>query len=256
MMKRIKLLIEYDGTSYQGWQSQKSRMTVQDTLCERIGSITGEKIQLTGASRTDAGVHALGQVAAFDTTSDLPPEVLKRAMNAKLSPDIRIRSSEAIGDSFHPRYDAVKKRYFYLIRLESNPSAFIHKYAWHVKAEIQLDAMRYAAAHLTGEHDFSSFRASGCGATTTTRTVHTIQISAFDTIDFMTAPVKGPNIKITIEANAFLRHMVRNIVGTLVEVGRGRIPAEEVRGILASQDRTTAGPTAPSHGLFLETVFY
>ena len=256
MRKRIKLLIEYDGTSYQGWQSQKSRRTVQDALSERIGSITGEKATLTGASRTDAGVHALGQVAAFDTASALPPEVLKRAMNAKLPPDIRVRSAEVINDSFHPRYDAIRKRYFYLITLERTPSAFIHKYAWHVRADIHLDAMRYAAAQLAGEHDFSSFRASGCGAKTTTRTVHALQISTFDAIDFMTTPVKGSVIKITIEANAFLRHMVRNIVGTLVEVGRGRIPVEGIPGILASQDRTMAGPTAPSHGLFLESVFY
>ena len=256
MRKRIKLLIEYDGTSYQGWQSQKSRRTVQDTLSERIGSITGETVTLTGASRTDAGVHALGQVAAFDTTSVLSPEKLRRAVNAKLPPDIRVRSAEVIGDSFHPRYDAVSKRYFYIIALERTPSAFIRNYAWHVRADIDLDAMRHAAAQLSGEHDFSSFRASGCGARTTTRIVHALEIATFNAIEFMTAPVKGPVIKITIEANAFLRHMVRNIVGTLVEVGRGKIPVEGISGILASQDRTMAGPTAPSHGLFLESVFY
>jgi tRNA pseudouridine38-40 synthase len=254
-MRQIKLVIEYDGSAYQGWQSQKSRKTIQDILCGATAGITGDEVKLTGASRTDAGVHALGQVAAFSTPSALPADILKRALNAKLPPDIRIIAAEEIS-LFHPRYDAIRKRYFYLIRMDRNESAFFHKYAWHVRAPLDLHAMRNAAALLSGEHDFSSFRGSGCSAKTPVRTVHTVQISAFDTMEFMTASTKGSFVKITVEANAFLRHMVRNIVGTLVEVGKGRMTVDGVRDILASKDRTKAGPTAPSHGLFLEAVFY
>jgi tRNA pseudouridine38-40 synthase len=255
-MRAIKLLLEYDGTSYQGWQSQRSGSTIQDIISSTIGSITGERIRLIAASRTDAGVHAMGQVAAFSTGSDLPADVLKRALNANLPLDIRVLSADETHPTFHPRYDATKKKYFYIIRLSIDGSAFFSRYTWHVRTALDTDAMHTAAEHLSGEHDFSAFRGAGCSAKTTVRTISTIRVSALDSLDFMTISILGSYIKITIEANAFLRHMVRNIVGTLVEVGRGRISAGDIPDILASRDRTKAGPTSPASGLFLEKVFY
>lgn len=255
-MRSIKLLLEYDGTAYLGWQSQRSGITVQDTLDRTIGSITGERIRLIGASRTDAGVHACGQVAAFTTASDLSADVLKRAMNARLPQDIRILSASDIHHTFHPRYDAVRKRYVYLLRLTGSGAAFLSRYTWHIRTSLNTDAMMTAAAYFSGEHDYSAFRGSGCSAKTSVRTISTIGLTVLDTLDFMTMSMPGNYIKVALEANAFLRHMVRNIVGTLVEVGRGRISAEDIPGILASKDRTAAGPTAPAEGLFLEQVFY
>jgi tRNA pseudouridine38-40 synthase len=255
-MRHIKLLLEYDGSNYQGWQSQKSGNTIQDILYERIVSITGGQIRLAGASRTDAGVHALGQVAAFSTHSALTIDVLKRALNAKLPEDIRILTIEETDASFNPRFNAVKKRYIYLMSIGRNESAFLHKYRWQMKASLDLGAMREAGSLLTGEHDFSSLRGSGCGAKTTVRHIHSLEITALHTMEFMTVSIRGDWIKISIEANAFLRHMVRNIVGILVEVGKGRIEVKDVSAILHAQDRTKAGPTAPAAGLFLERIYY
>jgi len=255
-MRSIKLLLEYDGTAYQGWQSQRSCLTIQGILIEKIGSITGERVRLTGASRTDAGVHAFGQVAVFSTASGLSADVLKRALNAKLPQDIRVLSADETHGAFHPRYNAIKKRYVYLLRLSSSGSAFFSRFTWHVRTALDTDAMRKAAEYLSGEHDFSAFRGSGCGAKTTVRMISAIQVSDLDTLDFMTISIPGSYIKVAMEANAFLRHMVRNIAGTLVEVGKGRISAEDIPAILASRNRTTAGPTAPASGLFLEKVFF
>jgi len=255
-MRHIKLLLEYDGSNYQGWQSQKAGNTIQDILRERIVSITGEQIRLSGASRTDAGVHALGQVAVFDTHSDLTTDVLKRALNAKLPEDIRILAIEETDATFNPRFDAVKKRYIYLISLGKNESAFLNKYRWQLRTALDLDAMKEAASAMCGEHDFSSLRGSGCSAKTTVRHIHLLEITGLHAVEFMTVPIKGDCIKVSIEANAFLRHMVRNIVGTLVEVGRGRIAVKDISVILDARDRTKAGPTAPASGLFLERVIY
>ncbi len=255
-MRHIKLLLEYDGSNYQGWQSQKSGNTIQDILYESIVSITGNQIRLAGASRTDAGVHALGQVAVFNTNSGLTIDVLKRALNAKLPEDIRVLCIEETDELFNPRFDAVKKKYIYLMSINRNESAFLHKYQWQMKASLDLDAMREAGSLLTGEHDFSSLRGSGCSAKTTVRHIHSLEITSLHTMEFMTVSIKGDWIKISIEANAFLRHMVRNIVGTLVEVGKGRIGVKDVSAILNARDRTKAGPTAPAAGLFLERIYY
>ncbi len=255
-MRYIKLLLEYDGTEYHGWQSQKSVRTIQDTLKEKVREITDEKVRLTGASRTDAGVHALAQVAAFSTESSLPVEVLMRALNAKLPSDIRVMNAEETGGDFHPRYQATRKSYFYLISEERQQSVFLHRYVWRVGTRLNIEDMEKAASLLFGEHDFSSFRASGCGSKHPVRTLYRCSIARFSGIGFMTARIRGDFIKIQVEANAFLRHMVRNIVGTLVEVGRGNISPEGFNRILKSCDRTSAGPTAPATGLFLEKVIY
>ena len=163
---------------------------------------------------------------------------------------------EETDESFNPRFDAVKKRYIYLMSMGRNESAFLHKYQWQMKARLDLDAMREAGLLLTGEHDFTSLRGSGCSAKTTVRHIHSLEITALQIMEFMTLSIRGNWIKISIEANAFLRHMVRNIVGTLVEVGKGRIAVKDVIAILNARDRTKAGPTAPAAGLFLEKVFY
>ena len=255
-MRSIRLLLEYDGTAYQGWQTQRSGITIQDIVRETIESITGERIRLIGASRTDAGVHACGQVAVFTTRSILSADVLKRALNARLPQDIRILSACDNHGTFHPRFDALRKRYVYLLRLSGNGSAFFSRYTWHIRTTLNTDAMTKAAAYFSGEQDFAAFRGAGCSAKTTIRTISTISLSVLDVLDFMSMTMTGSYIKISMEANAFLRHMARNIVGTLVEVGRGRLSAEAIPAILASKDRTIAGPTAPPAGLFLEQVYY
>lgn len=255
-MRHVRLVIEYDGTNYRGWQSQKEGGTIQDIIGEAIAATTGKRPRLTGASRTDAGVHALGQVAAFSTDSRLRPEVIMRALNAKLPPDIRILLAEETGADFHPRYCAQQKSYVYIISRSGSHSAFLSRYCWTIPYTLNLDEMGKAASLLIGEHDFSSFMGSGCSSKHQVRRIHTLQITRLPDISFMTASMRGDYIKIRIEANAFLRHMVRNIVGTLVEVGRSRITVAACREILASRDRTKAGPTAPARGLFLERIIY
>lgn len=255
-MRYVKLLIEYDGTNYQGWQTQRSGKTIQDILKKTILSITGEDVRLTGASRTDAGVHSLGQVAVFSTRSELHPDIISRALNAKLPHDIRILSSEDIESNFHPRYRALKKSYFYIIAGKSKQSAFFSRYMWNVRSGLDINHMREAASCLSGQHDFSSFRGAGCGAKTTVRQIFAIDIAKLKKISFMTVDMKGDFIKIQVEGDAFLRHMVRNIVGTLVEIGKGKMPPEKMKDILAACDRKLAGPTAPAKGLFLEEITY
>jgi tRNA pseudouridine38-40 synthase len=248
--------MEYDGTNYQGWQTQRSGLTVEDILRKTISGITGEETKLNSASRTDAGVHALGQVVVFGTGSRLSAGTLKRAANAGLPQDMRILASEELDSEFHPRYRALKKSYFYLIEETQKQSVFLHRYAWRLPVSLDLGRMCEASVLLQGEHDYSAFRGTGCGAKTTVRTVHSITIARYDCLEFMTAKIQGNFIKIRFEANAFLRHMVRNIVGTLVEVGRGRSSPEKVMDILRSCDRKLAGPTAPAKGLFLEKVYF
>jgi tRNA pseudouridine38-40 synthase len=255
-IRRIRLKIEYDGTRYQGWQTQLSGLTIQDVISSAVSVITGEQVKLISASRTDSGVHALGQVAAFSTRSKLPAGTILRALNANLPQDLRILEVEELDWEFHPRYEAAKKSYFYLIEKSQKQSVFLHPFSWRVPVSLDLEQMRKAAVLLLGEHDFSSFRGSGCGANTTVRTINAISVSGYDSLDFMTLSLRGDFVKIRIEANAFLRHMVRNIVGTLVEVGKGRLSAEAVLDILHACNREMAGPTAPAKGLFLEKVFY
>lgn len=255
-MRYIRLLLEYDGTDYHGWQMQKTDRTIQSTIEAAILEITGEASRLAAAGRTDAGVHALGQVAVFATRSTLAAETFMRALNAGLPGDLRILSSSETDASFNPRYDALRKSYFYLISKSKQQSAFFNRYVWDLKIDLGLQNMKDAAGVFIGEHDFTSFRGAGCGAKTPFRNIYSIDISAFDEISFMTATIKGGFIKIRIEANAFLRHMVRNIVGTLAEVGRGRMSAESIRNIIEVRDRKKAGPTAPAKGLFLENIIY
>jgi tRNA pseudouridine38-40 synthase len=255
-MKKIKLLLEYDGTAYQGWQIQKRGLTIQGILEDRIKSVTGWQSRVVAASRTDSGVHALGQVVAFRTESKLDPETIKRALNALLPKDIRVLRASEVNDSFHPRNSAKKKSYFYIISNQRESSAFLYRYTWLVQQPLKLTDMRKAANVLIGKHDFSSLRGTGSNTKNAVREVFSLIIEHFEEIEFMTVSIKGEFIKIRIEADGFLRHMVRNIAGTLVEIGRGRISASGMEEILKSRDRRLAGPTAPPNGLFLERIIY
>lgn len=255
-MRKIRLIIEYDGTNYHGWQIQNDVITVQGKIEEIVSKLNGFPTRVYGASRTDAGVHALSQVAAFDTATMYDTETIKRAINATLPIDIRVLCADEVNNSFNPRDDAVSKKYFYLIVNERKPSVFIQRYTAHIKKNLDIDSMLEASECLIGEHDFSAFMGTGTSIKNTIRKIFMLNIESLQEIDFLSVKLRGNFIKINIEANGFLRHMVRNIAGTLIEVGSGRIPASEVKKILKSRNRNLAGPTAPAQGLFLEKISY
>jgi tRNA pseudouridine38-40 synthase len=255
-MRKIKLLIEYDGTAYHGWQIQNDETTVQGIIADSVQRITGTPSSILGASRTDAGVHALGQVAVFRTEARLDEGTIKKALNAVLPQDIRILEAYEVDDSFHPRNAAVKKSYFYIIVNQRLSSAFLFRYTWTVSQQLDLNAMAEASKALRGRHDFAAFMGAGSDVRDTVREINSLNIERHDRVDFMTGCLRGNFIKIRAEANGFLRHMVRNIVGTLVATGRGRIPADRMQEILQSRDRKLAGQTAPAKGLFLERIVY
>ncbi|MCX7792888.1 MAG: tRNA pseudouridine(38-40) synthase TruA [Thermodesulfovibrionales bacterium] len=255
-MRKIRLLIEYRGTNYHGWQKQKGKITIQSAIEERLNRITGEEIKLIGAGRTDAGVHALGQVAVFKTESRHHPEVFKRALNSLLPPDIRIIDSSEVSLDFHPRFSARAKSYIYLIYLEKKPPVFLADLCWAIPHELDLKAIRSASQRITGRHDFSGFRAAGCGARTTIRTISELSIEEQDEVSIAGIKIKGKLIVFQITGDAFLRYMVRNIVGTLLEIGRGKRDISSIEEILLRGDRRLAGITAPARGLFLKEVYY
>src|SRR4030042_6923447 len=245
-MRNIKLLIEYDGTNYLGWQVQPKGPTIQGMLGDKIKLLTGESIQLFGSGRTDAGVHALGQVAHFKTQSRMDLCSMQRALNSLLPRDIVIQKIEEVEEGFHARKHAKSKIYEYRILNRSLRSAFYRGYVWHIPQKLDLMEMKRATAHLIGEHDFSAFRTVGSSTRTTVRRV----------IQSEWKRGGAGMIRFEIEANGFLKQMVRSIVGTLVEVGKGKINPEEFQKILTSKDRKKAGPTAPAKGLFLKEVKY
>jgi tRNA pseudouridine38-40 synthase len=241
----IKLTIEYDGTEYHGWQIQPNGSTIQEVLEQGLAKILGVPTRLCGSGRTDAGVHALGQVANFVCERDVDLWQLQRGLNAVTPRDIVVTKAEAVAESFDARRDGRSRIYEYRIWNHPRPSALHYRFSWHVSYSLELSVMHEAIRHLEGEHDFSSFQAAGCDAAHAVRKVYGNSLSRRD--EFLVY---------TIEATAFLRHMVRNIVGTLVEVGRGERSAEGFAQLLRAGDRTQAGPTAPSHGLFLMEVKY
>ena len=247
MPRNIKLIIEYDGTSYHGWQSQKGsgKATIQETLEGAIKVLAREEIKTVSSGRTDAGVHALGHVANFLTASPIPPDAWAPALNRLLPPDIRIIASEEVPADFHARYSAEGKTYHYRILNRRMPSALLRNRAWHVDRKLNLAAMRRAADVLVGRHDFSSFRSAGCNAKSPVRNLRSLTIRK-----------SGDLIDVLLEADAFLMHMARNIAGTLVEAGLGRFSAADVKAILRARDRSQAGRTAPSNGLCLIVVRY
>lgn len=255
-MKTIRLILAYDGTNYHGWQIQPNSISIQETIEKKISLITGETVNVLSAGRTDAGVHALGQVASFRTGSRHSADVFCRALNATLPDDIRVLSAEEAPDAFHPRFDAKSKIYTYLIANDADISPFAVRYAAKITIQLDTNAMHAAAQHLLGRQDFSSFQASGCAAKTTVRTITECSVEALEGVGFLGLSIQGRFIRISIQADAFLRHMVRNIAGTLIEVGNGKRKADAVPGLLQKRDRSAAGPTAPACGLFLNRVFY
>jgi tRNA pseudouridine38-40 synthase len=245
-MRNIKLLIEYDGTYYLGWQVQPKGKTIQGVLEEKLGILTGEKIHLVGSGRTDAGAHAFGQVANFKTQNEMEVHTIQRALNSLLPSDILIKAIEETENSFHARRSSKSKVYEYHILNSRLRSPFHRAYAWHIPFKLDLKEMEKAVQCLIGIHDFSSFRSVGTPTRTAVREVIRAEWK------------RGREglVRFEIEANGFLKQMVRAIVGTLVEVGKGKTTSDEFREIIESKDRKKAGPTAPSHGLFLKEVKY
>ena len=245
-MRNIKLTIEYDGTAFHGWQIQPGFKTIQGVMQERIAQITQGKINLLGAGRTDAGVHALGQVANFQTESAIDLIALQRGLNSLLPSDIVITAAEEVEEGFHARFSARSKTYEYHILNRFHPSALLRAYAWFIPHQLDLASMERCGRLLIGSHDFSSFRASGDESRHSIREIIRLEIEHR----------KDDLIVIVIEANAFLREMVRSIVGTLVDVGKGKTSLEEFQKIFEARDRRLAGMTAPAQGLFLVEVKY
>ncbi len=245
--RNIRLTLEYEGTNYHGWQAQTGSglATVQETLEKALSNLTHGPVKVNGSSRTDAGVHALGYVCNVMTSCSIPSAAWAPALNHLLPEDIRVLSSEEAALDFHARFSAVGKIYSYRILNRRAPSALYRHAAWHVNLRLNMRAMRSAAEHLIGQHDFSAFRAAGCSASSPIRTLKPIIIKK-----------SADMVELRLEADSFLQYMVRNITGTLVEVGRGRFRPEEVKRMLLSRDRTTAGRTAPAHGLYLVRVLY
>jgi len=245
-MINIRLLLEYDGTGYHGWQRQKNALTIQEVVETALAKLTGEPVKLLGSGRTDAGVHARGQVANFHTSSHIPLKAFHAGLNSLLPRDIAVLDAAAAPPDFHARKSARAKTYEYLILNRPEPSPLNRRYAWVVREALNLEAMARAAAVLSGEHDFSAFRASGSGSG---HAVREVLAAAWH-------QGEAGRLRFVITANGFLRGMVRSLVGTMVEMGQGKRPPEDLAGLLASGDRAGAGPTAPAQGLFLVKVLY
>lgn len=282
--RRILLRVAYDGTNYHGWQVQPNAATIEGELNRVLTQLTGEEIQVTGASRTDAGVHALGNVAVFDTASRIPAEKFSYALNQRLPEDIVIQSSVQVADDFHPRHCDCRKTYEYDILNRTFPLPAYRNTAYFLYGDLDLDAMRKACQAFLGEHDFASFCAAGAQVQTTVRTIYSLEVleqplgsngrteaqrsqqTQSETIELQPdkARLQEPQIQqaperlltIRVKGNGFLYNMVRIIAGTLVEVGRGHIRPEEIEGIIAACDRAKAGPTAPARGLRLVEIAY
>jgi tRNA pseudouridine38-40 synthase len=246
MLKNHKLNIEYDGSAYHGWQRQVSDRSIQGEVEKAITTITGQKVSLIGSGRTDAGVHALGQVANFHCKTNLTPESLRKGLDSLLDDDIVIRECRLVSPQFHARYDTKSKCYRYIIHNQPIATAIGRQYCWQIRNKLDLTAMQAAAAVLVGRHDFKAFQGAGSPRASTIREVMDVEL---------TMNQMGETV-FTIEADGFLRFMVRNIVGTLVEVGLQKCDPNKVQQILDSRDRNLAGATAPPQGLFLVRVNY
>ena len=250
-MRNLKLTLAYDGTDFVGWQRQASGRSIQGALEESLAEMEGAPVTVVGAGRTDAGVHALAQVASARIERDLDPAVVARALNAKLPADIRVLGAEAVGPAFHARYSARSKIYRYCVSNGAVANPFAVRYAWHFAPPLDLAAMRAAGRQLYGRHDFAAFQSVGSSVLTSVRTISALTVRGQSDCRFGEGTAV---VTVEIEADGFLRHMVRAIVGTLVEIGRGRRSAGEIAPILASKRRDRAGPTAPARGLFLVRV--
>ena len=253
-MSTFKITLAYDGTDYIGWQRQASGTSIQGLVEDALRELDGREVSVAGAGRTDAGVHALGQVASFTLERSIEPLTVLRSLNAKLPPDVRVRTAEAAAPGFHARFDARSKTYRYRIWNGEVLNPFERRYVWHIVNPLDVDAMASAARTLEGTHDFAAFQGTGSDASTTVRTI--AQSIVQSTIQSAFRHPQSALIEFSISGDGFLRHMVRAIVGSLVEVGRGRQPASWLGEVLASRRRERAGQTAPPHGLALMAVDY
>ncbi len=248
-MRYLKLTIAYDGTDYVGWQVQDNGITVQQRLEEAWTRVTGETTRITASGRTDSGVHALAQVCSVATDSQLAPQTLLRAINAETPYDIAVLKVEEAIEGFHAIGDAIQKTYCYHVQYGRIQDPLRLRTCWFVPGDIDLEAMKSAARFLIGEHDFASFEATGAERKTSVRNVKQLDIEPEN--------FQGlPGLKLTITANGFLYNMVRNIVGTLIRVGRGQNEVQWVEWVRDQKDRNKAGQTAPAHALFLKEVVY
>ena len=241
----VKILLEYDGSNYHGWQRQKNALTIQEVVEEAVYKVTGEKVKVIGAGRTDAGVHARGQVANFHTNCRIPVERLPYAINSHLPEDIAVKGAEEVPDDFHARYSAKAKVYTYTIYNAPFPSPLMRKYSYFYPHILDVEAMQEAAKAFVGVHDFTAFRASGSPVKSSVRNVMRLEVKKSKDV-----------ITIEVEADGFLYNMVRIIAGTLLEVGSGKRTPEEIPLVISSRDRERAGITLPAHGLCLEKVVY
>ncbi len=253
-MRNIRLTIAYEGTNYAGWQVQPNRPSIQGTIEAALKSLTGEAIRIHGAGRTDAGVHAAGQVANFTIASSIPPDRFAAALNSELPHDITLRDSSEVPDDFHARYSAVRKQYRYLIDTADMTPPWLRGLVWRVPGRFDEDALAAAAPRLIGTHDFSAFESKSSPDEDSCRTVFDINVTRSPTA--LGWQSDHQLLSIAMTADGFLYNMVRAIVGTLVQVAQGRGTADDVTRILNSQDRSQAGATAPPQGLSLMWVDY
>lgn len=244
-MRNIKLIVQYDGTNYHGWQIQQNAVTVQEVIEKSIQAVTGLRPHVTGCGRTDSGVHADKYVCNFFSDTKIPINKIVGALNSKLPKDIICKDAADMPSDFHAKNSAVKKRYTYRILNSAVNDVFMNKYVWHYKFPLDIDAMKKAALAFVGEHDFIGFASSGFSVKTTVRTIYSLDIKKEN--DLITIDVTG---------NGFLYNMVRIIAGTLLFVGCGKINADDMEDIINSCDRNRAGITAPAEGLFLSEVYY
>lgn len=244
-MKRIKITVAYDGTNYCGWQIQPNGITIEEVLNKALSKLTGEEIKIIGASRTDSGVHALGNVAVFDSNTSIPPKRIAYALNQRLPEDIVITKSEEVPMDWHPRYCDCEKTYEYHILNAKIPDPTRRLDRYFVSYDLDLEKMRQAAEYLKGEHDFASFCNVRTNVEDTVRTIYSLDVIQ-----------EKDEITIRVRGNGFLYNMIRIIVGTLIRVGRGFYTPEQVKDILEAKDRQEAGVTAPPHGLMLVEIKY
>ena len=248
-MPRIAIGIEYDGTAFAGWQLQRHARTIEACVAAAVSAVADEPVTVHAAGRTDAGVHATGQVAHFDTRAERTPRQWLLGINANLPPDVALRWAQPVAADFDARRSALGRRYRYTIVQQPVRPALLRERAWWVREALDCGAMSAAAVHWLGEHDFSAFRAAGCQAKSPFRRLTSVAIAR-------TPRPGGALVTLEFAANAFLQHMVRNFVGTLAAIGRGELPPEAAAAMLASRDRTQAGMAAPPAGLMLVEVAY
>ncbi len=244
--RNIKLVLEYDGSGYHGWQRQAGSLSIQEVIESRLGVMLGSRVGIHASGRTDAGVHAKGQVVSFRTRTNLKADEIVRGLNSLLPGDIVVLGAEEVDGSFHARFSAVSKVYEYHILNRAVPSALLRNYAWHVRRPLALAPMEECLQRICGRNDFSAFMASGSPASSTER-------------NMLRATLERPlpdRLTFTYEANGFLRRMVRNLTGTIVEVGKGKRTVDDFERVIRSADRKQAGMTAPGHGLYLISVNY